>query len=387
MQLVKAIMVDEPDVTLLGSLVGDPRLWLGRALVVLVAAAPCAFAISVPVTVVAAIGAASRTGALVKGGVALEALAGVRAVALDKTGTLTRNRPTVTDVIPADGFARADVLAVAAALEARSPHPLAAAIIAAAPGAPEAGDAQAVTGQGVTGHVDGAPARLGKPGFVNPDGLAGDIARLQGEGSSVVLLEHDGRLLGAIAVRDELRPEASAVVRGLRGVGMEHVAMLTGDNRRTAEALARQAGIEEVAAELLPEDKVAAVQSLGARGGVAMVGDGINDAPALATADVGIAMGAMGSDVAIETADAALMGEDLTHLPMLFSHARRAGRIMRQNLILSGAIIAILIPLAAIGVLGLAAVVATHELAEIVVIANGVRAGRPQHHVAWPTPV
>jgi len=374
--LVPAIMVAAAAVAAVGALVGDPALWFGRALVVLVAAAPCAFAISVPVTVVAAVGAASRSGALVKGGAALEALARTRVVALDKTGTLTRNRPSVVEVVAADGVAQQEILAVAAALETRSEHPLAAAILAAAPPAAEAVDVQAVTGHGLTGQVEGVAARLGKPGFIEPGGLASEVGRLQGEGATVVLVERDRRLLGAIAVRDELRPEAAAVVTELRRIGMDRIVMLTGDNRRTAEALARQAGIDEVSAELLPEDKVAAVEGLRTSGEVAMVGDGINDAPALATADVGIAMGAMGSDVAIETADAALMGENLTHLPMVFAHARRAGRIMRQNLVMSAAIIAVLIPLAALGVLGLAAVVATHELAEVVVIANGVRAGR-----------
>jgi len=179
-----------------------------------------------------------------------------------------------------------------------------------------------------------------------------------------------------IAVRDELRPEAADVVRDLRSLSVDRVAMLTGDNRRTADALGRAAGVDDIHAELLPEDKVRAVAALRARGNVAMVGDGINDAPALATAEVGIAMGAMGSDVAIEAADVALMGEELTHLPDALGHAQRAGRIMRQNLALSGLILTVLVPLAATGALGLAAVVATHELAEVVVIANGIRAGR-----------
>ena len=374
--LVPGIMVVAAAVAVAGSVAGDPRVWIGRALVVLVAAAPCAFAISVPVTVVAAVGAAARMGALVKGGAALEALAGVRIVAVDKTGTLTRNQPVVVEVVAADGSDRDGVLRVAAALEARSQHPLAAAILAAAPGVDEASDVQAVTGSGLTGMFDGGPARLGKPGFVAAGPLDRTVEALQAEGSTVVLVEHNGRLLGAVAVRDELRPEAADVVGALRRLGIRRVDMLTGDNRRTADALGQQAAVDEVHAELLPEDKVRIVEELRAHGPVAMVGDGINDAPALATAEVGVAMGAMGSDVAIETADVALMGESLSHLPEVLGHARHAGRIMRQNLALSGLIIGVLIPLAALGVLGLATVVAAHELAEIVVIANGVRAGR-----------
>ena len=374
--LVPGIMVAAAAVAVLGSLLGDPELWIGRSLVVLVAAAPCAFAIAVPVTVVAAVGAAARQGVLVKGGAALEALAGVRVVAVDKTGTLTRNRPVVVDVLPASGTDRGTVLSVAAALEARSEHPLAAAILAAAPTVPEGHDVQAVAGHGITGVVDGSAARLGKPGFVAAGELDAGVEHLQRGGSTVVLVERGGRLLGAVAVRDELRPESAAVVARLRSLGVRRVAMLTGDNRRTAEALGRDAGVDEVHAELLPEDKVSAIEALRSEGSVAMVGDGINDAPALACADVGIAMGAMGSDVAIQAADVALMGEDLAHLPSAVAHAQRAGRIMRQNLALSGLILLTLIPLAATGTLGLATVVATHELAEIVVIANGVRAGR-----------
>jgi cation-transporting ATPase G len=374
--LVPAVMVVAAAIAVAGSLAGDPELWLHRSLVVLVAAAPCAFAISVPVTVVAAVGAAARMGALVKGGAAVEALVGVRVVALDKTGTLTRNDPTVVDVVPADGIDPEQVLRVAAALEARSEHPLAAAILAAASPAGDATDVQAVAGKGLIGAVNGRPTRLGKSGFVHPAGLAAHVARLEEAGNTVILVEQDGRLLGAIAVRDELRAEARPVVAALRRLGVERVAMLTGDNRRTATALGRQAGVDEVNAGLLPEDKVRIVGELATRGHVAMVGDGINDAPALATADVGIAMGAMGSDVAIEAADVALMGEELTHLPEVLAHAHRAGRIMRQNLALSGAILAVLVPLGAFGFLGLAAVVATHELAEVAVIANGVRTAR-----------
>jgi cation-transporting ATPase G len=373
--LVPGVMVAAFLVAVVGSLLGDPGTWIGRSLVVLVAAAPCAFAISVPVTVVAAIGAATRSGVLIKGGAALEALAGVRAVALDKTGTLTRNRAQVIDTVSANGATPDELLTLAAALERRSEHPLAQAILAAAPDGATAEHVEAVPGNGLVGRVDGCELRLGRPGFIEPDGLEAQVRQLQGNGATVVLVECDGETLGAIAVRDELRPDGPAAVQSLHAIGMR-TAMLTGDNERTARALGERAGIDDVYAELLPTDKVTAVERLQQERHVAMVGDGINDAPALASADVGIAMGAMGTDVAIEAADVALMGDDLRHLPDTLVHARRAGRIMRQNLLLSGGILLTLIPLAATGVLGLAAVVAVHELAEVVVIANGVRAGR-----------
>ncbi|GAA2883975.1 cation-translocating P-type ATPase [Pseudonocardia halophobica] len=374
--LVPAIMVLAALVAGIGALVGDPLLWLERALVVLVAASPCALAISVPLSVVAAIGASSRHGALVKGGAALEELGRIRAVALDKTGTLTRNEPQVVGIVPATGVAEATVVACAAALEARSEHPLAAAILAAAgESARAADDVVTVAGHGLTGTLDGETVRLGKPGWVPAGELTGEVLRWQGEGATVVLVERAGRLLGAIAVRDELRPEATEAVTLLRDLGVR-VAMLTGDNRRTADALGAGAGIDTVHAELLPEDKARLLPQIADGRRIAMVGDGVNDAPALATADVGIAMGAMGTDVAIETADVALMGEDLRHLPQLIGHARRARAIMLQNIGLSLAIITVLVPLAAAGVLGLATVVFVHELAEVLVILNAVRASR-----------
>lgn len=384
--LVPGVLVLAAAIAALGSLLGDPGVWIERSLVVLVAAAPCAFALSVPVAVVAAIGAASKAGVLLKGGAAVEALGKVRVVALDKTGTLTRNEPAVIEIVPVDGHTRADVLEVAAALEARSEHPLAAAVLAAADTTPTppADDVEAVPGNGLTGTVAGRPARLGKPGFVEPGPLADDVLRLQDAGATVVLVEHDGRLLGAVAVRDEIRPEAADAVRALQRQGVR-VVMLTGDNARTAAAIGHAAGIDDVRAELLPEDKARIVTELrAAHGPVAMVGDGINDAPALATADSGIAMGAMGSDVAVEAADTALMGEDLRRLPDALAHTRAARRILTQNLLLSGAILVALVPLAATGVLGLAAVVASHELAEVLVIGNGIRAGRKRLLPAHP---
>lgn len=375
--LVPGVMIVAAVIAIVGSIAGDPQLWIERALVVLVAASPCALAISVPVTVFAAIGAASKMGVLIKGGAALETLGTIRTVALDKTGTLTRNRPEVIEVAPASGASREDVIDLAAALESRSEHPLARAILAAAVTVRPADDVAAVPGAGIIGTREGHSLRLGRPGWIDPRDLGDVIDRMQHEGATAVLVERDHHLVGAIAVRDELRPETADVIATLRHDGYE-VAMLTGDNRPTALALAREAGIDVVQAELRPEDKAAAVRQLSAQRPTTMVGDGVNDAPALATADLGIAMGAMGTDVAIETADVALMGEDLRHLPQIFAHARRSRRIMLQNVGLSLALITVLIPLALFGVLGLAAVVLVHELAEVVVIANGVRAGRAQ---------
>jgi cation-transporting ATPase G len=377
--LVPAIIVVAAGVAILGSLLGDPDIWLERAMVVLVAASPCAFAVAVPVTVFAAVGAATSAGLVVKGGAALEALARVRVVALDKTGTLTRNRPVVIETVPTTGRTAEDVVARAAALESQSDHPLAAAITAEASrlglSVGSVPDLQTIAGHGLTGVLRGERIRVGKPGFVDAGPLVDDVARLQRDGATVVLVEVDGTIAGAIAVRDELRPEAVAVVNAMRSTGI-HVAMLTGDNELTAAAIAHQVGLEDFAAGLLPEDKVTELLRLVAIGPVAMVGDGINDAPALATADVGIAMGAAGTDVAIEAADVAIMGDDLGHLPALLGHARRTRSIMLQNLVLSGVIIAALIPVAALGWLGLGTVVATHEVAEIFVIVNGLRARR-----------
>ncbi|MDA8368996.1 MAG: heavy metal translocating P-type ATPase [Nocardiopsaceae bacterium] len=373
--LVPGVMIAAVLIAAIGSLLGDPLTWIERALVVLVAASPCALAISVPVTVVAAVGAASKFGVLIKGGAAVETLGRVRTVALDKTGTLTRNRPAVIEVATAGDATREQVLAVAAALEERSEHPLARAVLAEADVTEHATDVDAVTGAGLTGDLNGRTVRLGRPGWIDAGPLAETVQRMQAGGATAVLAEDDGALIGAIAVRDELRPEAREVVAELRRDGYE-VAMLTGDNHATAAALAREAGIEVVHAQLRPEDKARIVGELRQKAPTAMVGDGVNDAPALASADLGIAMGAMGTDVAIETADVALMGEDLRHLPQALAHARRSRAIMWQSVGLSLAIIVGLMPAALFGVLGLAAVVLVHEIAEVVVIANGVRAGR-----------
>lgn len=373
--LVPGILIVSALIAGYGLIVGEPALWVERALVVLVAASPCALAISVPVTVVASVGAASRIGVLIKGGDALEALGRIRTIALDKTGTLTRNEPAVVEVVAVGGSTKEHVLTVAAALEARSEHPLAKAILASTTPPPSARDVKTVPGAGIQGLVDALPARLGRPGWIDSGLLSPEITRMQASGATAVLVEESGALIGAIAVRDELRPEAAGVIAALTKNGY-HTVMLTGDNTLTAAALGKEAGIARVHADLRPEDKAGIVRALQTRHPAAMVGDGVNDAPALATAHVGIAMGAMGTDVAIETADIALMGEDLNHLPQLMLHARRTRSIMLQNIGMSLALIAVLIPLALFGILGLAAVVLIHELFEILVIGNGVRAGR-----------
>lgn len=374
--LVPGILVAATLTALVGSLLGDPSVWLARALVMAVAASPCALAISLPVTVVASIGAASRRGILVKGGAAMETLGRVRIVALDKTGTLTRNHPAVIDVVTVPGYSRDDVLDLAASLEARSEHPLARAILAEVEDVRVAEEVSAEVGAGLVGRLDGRRVRLGRPGWIGSEALALDVARMHKAGTTAVLVEVDSRVVGAIAVRDELRAEVPEVMAQLRSAGYT-IAMLTGDNEPTARALAYEAGIAQVHAGLRPEDKSAAIEGLRRSGqATAMVGDGVNDAPALATADLGVAMGAMGTDVAIETADVALMGDDLRLLPQAFDHARRTRRIMLQNVTLSIALIIILIPLALFGVLGLAAVVLVHELAEVAVIGNGMRARR-----------
>lgn len=372
--LVPTVLLAAVAVAVVGSVMGSPSVWIERALVLLVAASPCALAIAVPVTAIAAVGAATRHGVLIKGGAALESLGTIRTVALDKTGTLTRNAAVLSDVVAADGIDAADVVRVAAALEVRSTHPLAAAIVdAAAAPLPDATDVVDTAGSGVEGLVQGQRIRVGRPGYVDPGALAGPVAALQADGATVVVVESDGTPLGVLAVRDELRVEAPSVVEQLLERG-RHVVMLTGDHERTATAIGAAAGIADVRSELSPTGKADIVAAL--PGPVAMVGDGVNDAPALATATVGIAMGAKGSDVAIETADVALMGDDLHGLVAVIDHARRARRIMAVNLALSMVIIAVLAPLAVLGAVGLTLVIAVHEIAEVVVIANGVRAGR-----------
>ena len=393
--LVPAVLVASLLIVLFGFLVGDPATWTQRALVVLVAASPCAMAIAVPVTVISAVGAASKLGVVIKSGVAFEQLGTIQTVAFDKTGTLTENNPRVV----ATHFVVDDALPMAAAVESASSHPLSRAIVAAAaePGtnntdaALTAHEVQEQPGQGLIGVVKGKRVRVGSPRWIPTDGasgLADRVAEMSQAGMSVVVVEVDGTPAGVLGIRDELRPEAAAAVQALADQGMRSV-MLTGDQEVTAQAIAEQAGIpsDRVWAGQLPADKARVVAELVDKSPTAMIGDGINDAPALAAATVGIAMGVTGSDAAIESADVAFTGSDVRLIPVALAHAQRGRRIMTGNIGLALAIIVGLFPLALFGVLGLAAVVLVHEVAEVIVIANGLRAGRmPRQLTALPEP-
>jgi len=357
--------------------------WITRATVFVVAAAPCALVISIPITLVAAIGTAGRNGLLIKGGVHLENLAKVRVVALDKTGTLTLGRPQVTDVIVLNGHGEREVLAAAAALEAHSQHPLAQAVLERAgnegiPVNPAQGF-QSLTGAGARALVEGVEHYVGNPRLFQGLGISMGavmprIEALQQEGKTVVLVGTAQVVHGLIAIADPLRPEAAKAIADLKRAGIERVVMLTGDNPLAAEAIARQVGVDEVFAELSPEDKTRKVAELEARyGKVVMIGDGVNDAPALAAAHVGVAMGAAGTDVALETADVALMSDNLARLPYLMSFSRRTWQVIRQNLVLSAVVIGGLIAGAVGGYFTLPVAVLAHEVSEFVVIASGLR--------------
>lgn len=373
--LVPGVLILAGLVALLGALFGDPELWITRALVVLVAASPCSLAISVPITVVAAIGSASKFGVIIKSGATFERFGDIKHVALDKTGTLTRNEPTVTAVVTTNNATEDEVLNLAAGLEQHSTHPLAQAITSGASQPLPATDTSEQAGQGVTGIINGVSVAVGNPRWLDAGVLAERVDELEHQGMSVVMVHHHNSLIGAIGVRDELRAEVPEVIQTLNDQGIT-TTMLTGDNNHTARALASQAGITNVRAQLRPQDKAAAIKELGVDETVAMIGDGINDSPALASADVGIAMGATGSDAAIESADIAFTGNDLRLIPQALAHGRRGRRIMNQNIILSLLIIIALLPLALFGVLGLATVVLIHEVAEVLVILNGLRAAR-----------
>jgi len=353
-----------------------------RAMAVLVAASPCALAIATPSAVLAAIARAARAGILVKGGGPLEALGTVNAVAFDKTGTLTEGRPVLTDVEPMDPSDEPALLMIALVVERLSDHPIARAITTgieprfADQSVPEASDVAAVDGKGVTATVDGAAVMIGNLALFDaievPEAVRTAQSALESRGRTTMIVWHGQRFLGVLGVMDTPRHDARRTVESLRELGIAKIVMLSGDNQRVATAVAKQVGITDATGGLLPADKLDEINKLSEEHGVAMIGDGVNDAPALAAADVGLAMGAAGSDVALETADIALLADQLTGLPTAIGLARRASRTIKQNLYFSLGVVAVLIPATIAGV-GISVAVIAHEGSTIVVVVNALR--------------
>ena len=354
-----------------------------RAMAVLVAASPCALAIATPSAVLSGVARAGRSGVLVKGGGPLEALGGVTAIAFDKTGTLTEGEPRVTDVVPADGATEAELIDAVVAVERLSEHPLARAIVrdlaGRATGGATAESLQSVTGHGVRATLGGDAVAVGKPdlftldgGTAAPDALLERDRTLKADGRSTMLVQRGGRFLGVVGLMDTPREAARRVIEQLHALGIETTIMISGDAQVVAESVARAVGIDQVRGDLLPDDKVEAIKALRQQGEVAMVGDGVNDAPAMANATVGIAMGAAGSDVALETADVALMADDLGKLPFAVGLSRKTRGIIRQNLWMSLGMVAFLVPATLFG-LGIGPAVALHEGSTLIVVFNALR--------------
>jgi Cd2+/Zn2+-exporting ATPase len=363
--------------------VGQPwSPWIYRGLALLIVACPCALVVSTPVTIVSAIANAARRGILIKGGAHLEELGRLKAIALDKTGTLTRGEPELTDVIPLDGRTSEDLLALAASVETQSEHPLARAVVRAARRRnlllPSAGGFTAIPGKGGQAVVEGQPVYVGSPRLFAEmgNGIAtGDVvASLERKGKTVMLVGTPRAVLGILGLADQLRSESRQAIAALRAVGIRHVALLTGDNRAIAQTIADQIGADTIRSEVLPEQKLEAVRALRAEfGSLAMVGDGVNDAPALAASSVGIAMGVAGSDVALETADVALMADDLSKLPFLIRLGQDAVRVIRQNIGFALAIKAVAIAAVFPGWLTLWLAVLGDMGASVLVTLNGMR--------------
>ncbi len=356
-----------------------------RAMAVLVAASPCALAISTPSAVLSGVARAARGGVLVKGGGPLENLGRLGAIAFDKTGTLTVGKPRLTDAVAASGRAEEELLRVAIAVEKLSDHPLAAAVVQ---GGQErlkgdsdlqARDVQSITGRGVKATIDGTPVYVGKDRLFGeiegppiPDELRKSTEDLKAGGRTTMIVRQGETYLGVLGLMDTPRDAAKVVIGRLKELGVKRMIMLSGDNQQVADAVARQVGIDEAVGDLMPDDKVAAIKKLSQAEGVAMVGDGVNDAPAMASATVGIAMGAAGSDVALETADVALMADDLNHLPFAVGLSRKTSRIIRQNLWFSLGMVAFLIPATVLG-LQMGAAVLFHEGSTLLVVFNALR--------------
>lgn len=319
-----------------GMVTGNWDLWIYQGLAVLVVGCPCALVVSTPVAIVTAIGNAARQGVLIKGGIHLEETGRIKAVAFDKTGTLTKGHPEVADILTESGYKKEEVLKIAASVEAMSQHPLARAISSRIPEPYGYADFKSVTGKGATALINGVRVSVGSLNWAEEAGFAvpATYRKLQESGKSVMAVFSEMELIGAVAVADAIRTESPAIVKELKNIGIEEVIMLTGDHPATANAIASQIGVTDIRAGLMPEDKLSAIKELQrAYGPVAMVGDGVNDAPALAASSVGIAMGGAGTDAALETADIALMADDLAKLPYTIRLSRKTLRIIKENII------------------------------------------------------
>ena len=357
--------------------------WFYRGLVVLVVSCSCGIALSIPVSVVAAIANAARHGVLIKGGVYLEIAGNVKAIAFDKTGSLTAGRPVVTDVIPFGGATEEAVLGLASSVESHSEHVLSNAIISRARekgiSVQDITGFEAFPGVGARAFVDGKPYCVGSKTLCADLGMATinaeeKIKQLEQDGKTLIFVTGPDELLGIIAIRDEIRPEAEGALKRLKEMGVTSLVMLTGDNEHVAQVMAEKAGIDEYVSRLLPDDKVKAIAGLKREHGVvAMVGDGVNDAPAMIESDLGIAMGAAGTDVAIETGDIVLMSDDLSKIPYVLNLSRRTVNNIRQNIIISLTIIGFLVPVALIGWIGLVPGILINEVGGLLVIINGLR--------------
>jgi Cd2+/Zn2+-exporting ATPase len=358
-----------------------------RAMAVLVAASPCALAISVPSAVLSGVARAGHGGVLVKGGGPLENLGTLTSIAFDKTGTLTEGKPRLTEAVAMSGVSEDELLALAQAVEQHSDHPLASAVVAGATerlggrvALPAVSDVRSITGRGVQAQVGGETVTIGKPvlfselpGSTLPPEVAAANDNLVAAGRTTMVVRHGQRFLGIIAVMDTPRPVAARVMAELRELGIERLIMISGDNQQVAEAVAKSVGLTEARGDLMPEQKVDAIKALRDKHGkVAMVGDGVNDAPAMANSTVGIAMGAAGSDVALETADVALMADDLAQLPFAVGLSRSTSRIIKQNLYVSLGVVAVLIPATIFG-LNIGTAVLFHEGSTLIVVLNALR--------------
>ena len=356
-----------------------------RAMTMLVAASPCALAIATPSTILSGIAQAARKGVLIKGGIHLENLGHLDAIAFDKTGTITLGKPQVTDIVPFNNTDETELIRIAASMESLSGHPIAKAVVKLADqrniSLREISKLQAITGRGIVGKLNEKEVKIGNLKLFKETGadtipaeVASQVSTLEAKGKTTMLVMADDQFLGILGLSDQPRPEAKLTLSKLKNLGIKKTIMITGDNQRVAATIANEVAMSEYRADLFPEDKVTAIRELIEKyGEVAMVGDGVNDAPAMATSTVGIAMGSAGTDVALETADVALMADDLSKLPFAVALSRQARWIIRQNLFISLGVIALLLPLALFGIAGIGVAIIFHEGSTLIVVANALR--------------